>query len=291
MGGGVSGKRANAVKGGSGRGKAKTGRKVTPARPPRHARPATVYFVGSGPGDPDLITVKGAKALKEADVIVYAGSLVSAGVLKHCRRSARIHNSASMDLVAIMSVIVRAAKEGKRVVRLHSGDPSLYGAIGEQAAILERESIPYGVIPGVSSAFAAAAALKKELTVPGVTQTVIFTRLEGRTPVPDSESLSSLSTHNATICVFLSASMIERVAEELLTGYPPETPAAVVYRASWEDEMVIRGALKDIAAKSREAGINRQALVIVGKALGEEEISGMASKLYDRGFTHSYRGR
>ena len=269
--------------GGGGGGGGKSGRPVIPKKP------STVYFVGAGPGDPGLMTIKGAKALKEADVLVYAGSLVRDKLLQYCRKDARIHNSASMDLESIMSVIVRAAREGKRVVRLHSGDPTLYSALGEQAEVLEREGIPYEVIPGVSSAFAAAAALKKELTVPELTQTVIFTRLTGRTSVPEAERLSSLASHNATICVFLSASMIEKVVEELMKGYTPDTPAAVVYRASWEDEVIIRGTLSDIAGKSKGAGIKRHALIMAGGALAEGGVLEKASRLYDRGFSHSYR--
>ncbi len=250
--------------------------------------PSTVSFVGSGPGDPELITVKGMRLLEKADVVVYAGSLVKEKVLKYCREGAEIHNSASMHLAEIMSVVVSAAKAGKAVVRLHTGDPSLYGALREQTEVLDAEGVPYEVVPGVSSAFASAAALKKELTMPGVTQTVIFTRLEGRTPVPESERLSALAVHNATVCVFLSASMIDRVVEELKKGYPPDTPAAVVYRATWEDEKTVTGTLEDIASKTKAEGISRHALIIVGRAIGEDA-PGNASLLYDKDFKHGYR--
>lgn len=252
---------------------------------------STVIFVGSGPGDPELITVKGMRLLEKADVVVYAGSLVKERVLKYCRSGIEIHNSAGMNLDEIMSVMVKAAKEGKAVVRLHTGDPSLYGALREQADILDAEGVPYEVVPGVSSAFASAAALKKELTMPGVTQTVIFTRLEGRTPVPESERLSALALHNATICVFLSASMIDKVVEELGNGYPPDTPVAVVYRATWEDEKKVTGTLEDIASKVKAEGISRHALIIVGRAIGGAESSGRTSLLYDKDFKHGYRKR
>lgn len=247
----------------------------------------TIHFVGGGPGDPELITVKGMRLLKEADLVIFTGSLLDEKVIEYCRKDAEALNSASMDLDEITGVMVRAAREGKKVVRLHTGDPSLYGALREQTAILEKERVPYAVVPGVSSAFASAAALKREFTMPGVTQTVIFTRLEGRTPVPESEALASLAAHNATICVFLSASMIDKVAGELLKGYPADTPAACVYKASWEDELIVRSALSDIAGKVREAGITRHALIIVGRAIGDDS---QASLLYDKGFSHGYRG-
>lgn len=247
----------------------------------------TIHFVGGGPGDPELITVKGLRLLKEADLVVYTGSLLDEKVIEYSRKEAEVLNSASMNLEEITGVMIRAAKAGKKVVRLHTGDPSLYSALREQADLLEKEGIPYRVVPGVSSAFASAATLKRELTMPGVTQTVIFTRLEGRTPVPETEGLAALASHRATICVFLSASMIEKVVEELSKGYPADTPAACVYKASWEDEKVVKGTLSDIAGKVKEAGITRHALIIVGRAIGDET---QASLLYDKGFSHGYRG-
>ena len=261
----------------------------------RH-KPQAVFFVGSGPGDPELITVKGKRLLEEADVVVYAGSLVKEKVLMYASKSALIYNSASMILDEIMKIMITAAKAGKKVVRLHTGDPTLYSAIREQADILEKESIPYEVIPGVSSAFASACALKKELTMSEITQTVIFTRLEGRTPVPEKERLSELAKHNATMCIFLSVGMIEKVAAELLQGYPDDTPAAVVYRATWEDEKIITGKLKDIAKKVKKAGIKRHAMIIVGRTLcqGSRRVPsgrGHRSKLYDKDFEHGYRKR
>ncbi|OGP25595.1 MAG: precorrin-4 C(11)-methyltransferase [Deltaproteobacteria bacterium GWC2_56_8] len=227
------------------------------------------------------------RLLKEADLVVFTGSLLDEKVIEYCRKDAEALNSASMNLDEITGVMIRAAREGKKVVRLHTGDPSLYGALREQTAILEKEGVHYAVVPGVSSAFASAAALKREFTMPGVTQTVIFTRLEGRTPVPEAERLSALAAHNATICVFLSVSMIDKVVEELLKGYSADTPAACVYKASWEDELIVRGALSDIAGKVKEAGITRHALIIVGRAIGDDS---QASLLYDKGFSHGYRG-
>lgn len=250
-------------------------------------KPSIVYFVGAGPGDPELITVKGMRLLQEADVVVYAGSLVQRAVLKYCRKETVVHDSAVMNLEQILGVMVGVAREGRRCVRLHTGDPSLYGALREQAEVLERESIPYEIVPGVSSAFASAAAVKRELTRPGGTQTVIFTRLAGRTPVPASEGLASLASHNATMCVFLSAASIDEVAAELSKGYGPTTPAVVVYRATWEDELIITGTLVDIASKVKAAGITRHALIIVGEAIGAD--AGAASKLYDRTFSHGFR--
>jgi len=248
-----------------------------------------VHFIGAGPGDPELITVKGMRLLQDADVVVYAGSLVQRAVLKYCRREPAVdaHDSSGMALEAIVGVMVDAARSGKRCVRLHTGDPALYGALREQTAALEDAGVSYEIVPGVSSAFASAAALKRELTVPGGTQTVIFTRLAGRTPVPASEGLASLAAHNATICVFLSASSIDEVVTQLKTGYAPGTPAAVVYRATWEDELIITGTLDDISGKVRQAGITRHALIIVGAALSDGP--GEASKLYDKAFSHGYR--
>ena len=251
-------------------------------------KPTTIHFVGAGPGDPELITLKGFRLLREADVVVYTGSLVMEKLIMYAPDDAEILNSAPMTLEEITGAMVRGAREGKRVVRLHTGDPSLYSAMREQADILDMEEVPYEVVPGVSSASAAAAALKKEFTMPEVTQTVIYTRLEGKTPVPDPEKLKLLSRHAATVCVFLSAAMIERVVEELSEGYAPETPAAVVYRASWEDELVIKGTLKDIAGKVKEAGINKHAIIVVGRAIGESD-GPKRSKLYDGEFKHGFR--
>ncbi|MBI3755365.1 MAG: precorrin-4 C(11)-methyltransferase [Deltaproteobacteria bacterium] len=253
-------------------------------------KPQKIFFIGSGPGDPELITVKGRRLLQEAYVVVYAGSLVNEKVLRYAKKDAAIYNSASMNLEEIMKIMVYAAKAGKRVARLHTGDPGLYGALREQTAILDKKRIHYEIVPGVSSAFASAAALKKELTMPEITQTVIFTRIEGKTAVPKKERLSELSRHNATICIFLSIGMIEKVVEELKQGYAENTPVAVIYRATWPDEKIERGTLKNIAGKVKKAGIKRQAMIIVGRTLDQgSRVKGQKSKLYDKDFEHGYR--
>lgn len=246
----------------------------------------TVYFVGAGPGDPKLITVKGKELLEEADVIIYAGSLVNPELLKYCKKDAKIYNSAPMALEEILQVIKKAVKDNLKVVRLHTGDPSLYGAIQEQIEPLENSGIKVEVIPGISSFLASAAALKQEFTLPDVAQTLILTRLEGRTPVPDREKLSFLAQHQTSMCVFLSVGMIEKVVEELKNHYPLDTPVAVVQKASWPDEKIIMGTLASISEKVLEAKITKTALIMVGKFL-EKKFS--RSKLYDGQFTHEYR--
>ncbi|MBI5682493.1 MAG: precorrin-4 C(11)-methyltransferase [Deltaproteobacteria bacterium] len=259
----------------------------------KNQQAAVVSFIGSGPGDPELITVKGKRLLEEADVVVYAGSLVKEKVLMYAKKDALIYNSAPMTLEEIMRVITDAARRGKKVARLHTGDPTLYSALQEQIEILERQGIPYEIVPGVSSAFASASALKKELTLPEVTQTVIFTRLEGNTPVPEKEKLPLLAKHNATMCIFLSVGMIDRVVDELKKGYLEDTPIAVVYRATWEDEKIVQGTLKDICKRVKRAGIKRQAMIIVGNTIGsrgeKHTFHGQGSRLYDKGFEHGYR--
>ena len=250
-----------------------------------------VYFVGAGPGDAELITVKGARLLREADVVVYAGSLVDRELVRTYALDARVFDSAGMDLGQTTDALVQAALAGEKAVRLHTGDPSIYGAIQEQMEELDRLGVDYEVVPGVTSAFAAAASLKQELTLPEVSQTVIITRLAGRTPVPDRERLSEIARIGATLVIYLSVSMVEKVVEELLRGaYTPETPAAVVARASWPDERVLQGTLSDIAAKVKEAGIGKQALILVGDVLRARS-EGMRAKslLYDKGFSHGCR--
>jgi precorrin-4/cobalt-precorrin-4 C11-methyltransferase len=247
---------------------------------------APVYFIGAGPGDPELITLKGRRLLDCADVVIYAGSLVNPELLSGI--SAEIHNSASMDLDTIIDVISQAYTRGMRVVRLHTGDPCLYGAIGEQMRRLDKLGIPHEVIPGVSSAMAAAASIKAELTVPEVTQTVIFTRQAGRTPVPPAESLKNLAAARASMCIFLSVSAIETVVSELRAGgYPADTPAAVVEKASWPEERIIRGNLETIADMVKEAGIRKTAMILVGRAIGDSDST--ESRLYHRSFSHEYR--
>lgn len=249
-----------------------------------------VYFIGAGPGEPELITVKGKRLLEEADIIIYAGSLVNPEILKYAKKDAAVFDSASMSLDEIVKIMVDSVKNGKIVVRLHTGDTSLYSAIAEQMAELKKADIDFEIIPGVSSASAAAAALNIEYTLPEITQTVIYTRIAGRTDVPDAEKLSSLAAHNATMVIFLSVQKIKDVVDELLKGYSSDTPAAVVYKASWKDERIIKGLLKDIADKVKDEKINKTALIIVGKVLDKDILKiAKKSKLYDKGFEHGYR--
>ena len=250
-----------------------------------------VHFIGAGPGDAELITVKGARLLREADVVVYAGSLVDLELVKTYAADAQVFDSAGMTLEETTRVLAEAVIAGKKAVRLHTGDPSVYGAIQEQMAELDLLGIDYGVVPGVTSAFAAAATLKQELTLPEVSQTVIITRLAGKTPVPEREKLAEIAKIGATLVIYLSVSMIDRVVAELLEGaYTAETPVAVVAKASWPDEQVVDGTLADIAGKVQGAGIGKQALILVGDVLKARR-EGLKAKslLYDKGFSHEYR--
>ena len=246
-----------------------------------------VYFVGAGPGDPDLITVKGRRLLSEADVVIYAGSLVNPALLAATREACEIHNSASMTLQEVIEVMQKAVAAEKMVVRLHTGDPSIYGAIQEQIDCLNQLGIRWEVIPGVSSFLASAAALGQEYTLPGISQTVIITRMEGRTPVPDREKIRSLAEHQATMCIFLSVHMFADLVRDLMEGgYPADTPVAVVEKASWPDQRIFRGTLTTIADQLAAAGVNRTAMVIIGKVLdGEYE----RSRLYAPEFGHMFR--
>ncbi len=244
------------------------------------------YFIGCGPGDPELLTIKGKKIIEQADVVIYAGSLVDKKILSYTKTGAALHDSAALNLEQIAVLFKEAKEKDQMVARLHSGDPAIYGAINEQIAVLDKLGIDYEVIPGVSSFLAAAASLKTELTAPEISQTIIITRLPGRTPVPEAESLKSLAAHKATICVFLSIHKIDEVVDELLTGYSNETPVAVVYKASREDELIIKGTLADITAKVSEAQISKTALIIVGESIHNQE---NVSKLYDKSFSHEYR--
>lgn len=246
-----------------------------------------VHFVGAGPGSPDLITVRGHRLLSEADVVIYAGSLVNRELLDVCRADCLIHDSAYMTLEEVIEVIRTAEKSGKTTVRLHTGDPSIYGAIREQMDILDAEGIKYDICPGVSSMSGAAAAIKAEYTLPGVSQTLIISRMAGRTSVPDKESIRQLASHQSTMVLFLSAGRLRELTEELIEGgYSPDTPAAIVYKASWPDEIKIRCPLADIQQEAEKAGINRMALIIVGKVLGDEYDR---SLLYDPHFTTGFR--
>ncbi len=245
-----------------------------------------VYIIGAGPGDPDLMTLKGRRLVEEADVLIYAGSLVNPEVMKWRKADAQIHNSASMTLDEVIEVMLEGLEADKTVVRLHTGDPSIYGAIKEQIDRLAAHGIDVDITPGVSSFVASAAALKKEFTLPSVSQTVICTRLEGRTPVPEAEALEKLASHQASMAIFLSVQMIENVVERLTHHYAVTTPIAVVQRATWPDQKIVTGTLEDIALKVKEAGITKTAQILVGDFLDTDY---ELSKLYDPGFTHEYR--
>lgn len=246
-----------------------------------------VHFVGAGPGDPDLITVRGRELLEQADIVVWAGSLVNPRLLEWCRPDCQRYNSAKMTLEEVLSVMIEGENNGCEVVRLHTGDASLYGAIREQIEALDAQGIPWDMTPGVSSFFAAAAALGAEYTLPGVSQTVILTRCAGRTPMPKGEELAALASHGATMVLFLSAGLGEQVQQELLSGgYASDTPAAVVYKASWPEERVVRCTVGTLVRTLEESGIRSTALITVG-----EFLSGVRerSKLYDPGFAHGWR--
>ncbi len=246
-----------------------------------------VFIVGAGPGDPELITVKGQRLLKKADVIIYAGSLVNPAILNVAKAGAEIFNSASMTLPEVIEKIEEAVQNGKIVVRLHTGDHAIYGAIQEQMDELKKRKIAFEVVPGVSSFLATAAALRQEYTLPDISQTVIVTRNEGRTPVPERESLRSLAAHHATMCIFLSVHMLSDVVKELLAGgYEPETPIAIVHKASWPEQKIVRATLETIADKVKEEQITRTAMIVVGWCLGADY---SLSRLYAPEFSHMFR--
>lgn len=247
---------------------------------------AKVYFIGAGPGDPELITVKGQRLIKEADVIIYAGSLVPKEVIECHKNGAEIYNSAGMNLDEVIEVSVNAVKAGKNVARVHTGDPSIFGAHREQMDILSEYGVEFEVIPGVSSFLASAAAIKKEFTLPDVSQTVICTRLEGRTPVPEKESLDKLASHKASMAIFLSVHMMDEVVAKLKQHYEINTPIAVIQRASWPDQKIVEGTLENITEKVKEAKITKTAQILVGWFMGDNYSK---SKLYDKYFTHEYR--
>ncbi|MDR0453530.1 MAG: precorrin-4 C(11)-methyltransferase [Deferribacteraceae bacterium] len=243
-----------------------------------------VYFIGAGPGDPELITVKAVRIMRKCRTVITAGSLVSPEILKYSHKEARIYNSAAMALPEIIETINDACKRGDDTARLHTGDPSLYGAIFEQMAELNKLSVPYEIIPGVTSLFAAAAALKCELTAPELSQTVIITRYAGRTPVP--EDFTALAKAGGTLCIYLSLAMLNEITEEVIkAGRSPDTPAAVVYRASWQDEKVISGVVSTIAEMA--AGLKNHGLIIIGDVAGGSPAT--FSRLYDPAFSHGYR--
>ena len=246
-----------------------------------------ISIVGAGSGAADLITVRGARLLGQADVIVYAGSLVNPQLLSYAKEGCEIHNSAKMTLEEVVDVMAKAHFLGKNMVRLHTGDPSIYGAIREQMDALRQKNIPCEVVPGVSSFCGAAAALQAEYTLPGVSQTVIITRAAGRTPVPEKENIRSLAAHRATMAIFLSAGLLEQLKEDLVEGgYPPETPAAIVYKATWPDEKVCICQVSTLAETAQKEGINKTALILVGDFLGQQYDR---SLLYHPNFTTGFR--
>ncbi len=246
-----------------------------------------VHFVGAGPGAPDLITLRGAELLKKADCIIYAGSLVNPALLEMAKADCEIHNSATMTLEQVLDVIYRMEAAGKETVRLHTGDASLFGAIREQMDALDEKGIAYDDTPGVSSFCGAAAALHAEYTLPGVSQSLIITRMAGRTPVPEKEKLSSMAKHQASMVLFLSSGLLEGVQEELLSGgYQKDTPAAIVYKATWPDEKVIRCTVGTLAQRGAEEGIRKTALLLIGDFL---DSCYERSHLYDPTFTTEFR--
>ena len=247
-----------------------------------------IHFVGAGSGAVDLITVRGQKLLKEADIVVYAGSLVNPELLKNCQKDCQIYNSAKMTLEEVMEVMISGEKQEKKVVRLHTGDPCLYGAIKEQMDLLEKENISYKVCPGVSSFCGAASALNAEYTLPGISQSVVITRMAGRTPVPEKESIESFAAHQATMVIFLSTGMLEELSKRLIEGgYQPETPAAIVYKATWEDEKSFVCTVGTLAETAKKNDITKTALMIIGDVVSCSHYD--RSKLYDPGFTTEFR--
>lgn len=246
-----------------------------------------VDFVGAGCGAPDLITLRGKRLLEEADVIIYAGSLVNPELLDYAKPECDIYNSALMHLDEVIDVMKNAEASGKNTVRLHTGDPSVYGAVREQMDRLDELGISYNVTPGVSSFCGAAAALKAEYTLPDVSQTVILTRMAGRTPVPECESIESLAAHHATMVIFLSTGMLDELSERLIAGgYSEQTPAAIVYKATWSDEKIVRCTVGELADSARKNGISKTALITVGDFLGDDY---ELSKLYDKHFETEFR--
>jgi precorrin-4 C11-methyltransferase len=246
-----------------------------------------VWFIGAGPGAPDLLTIRGAKLIAEADVVVWARSLVHEGVLEHARPDAEIIESTTIPLEGVLELYERAVREDLEIARVHSGDPSLWGAVLEQVEFCEELGLDWEIVPGVSSLGAAAAAIGRELTVPEVAQSVILTRRASRTPMPNNEDIRAFAAHGTTMAIFLSAARPRLLQEELLDGgYASDTPCAVVYKASWPDEQVIECRLDELAYRIREAGFTRQALVLVGPGL---EAGGTRSHLYSPAFSHSFR--
>lgn len=247
-----------------------------------------IHFVGAGPGAVDLITVRGQRYLKEADVIIYAGSLVNKGLLEYAKEGCEVYNSAYMTLEEVIEVMIKSEKVDKMTVRLHTGDPCLYGAIREQMDILDEKGIDYDSCPGVSSFCGAAAALNLEYTLPEVSQSVIITRTEGRTPVPEKEKIMSFAAHGATMVLFLSTGLLEKLVKELLAGgYAPDTPAAIVYKATWPEEEAYVCTIDTLVETARKHQITKTALILVGNVVTHSHYE--RSKLYDPGFTTEFR--
>lgn len=245
-----------------------------------------VYFIGAGPGDPKLLTLKGKEIIEEAPVVIYAGSLVNKAILDYALKAKEVYNSAELNLDEMREIFKKAKEAGFDVARIHTGDPSIYGAINEQMQVLDELAIDYEVVPGVSSFQAAAAALKQELTLPEVCQTITLSRVAGRTPVPEKESLRELIRTRPTLALFLSVTQLDEIAETLKGAYTADTLVAVVYRATWPDERIVRGTLEDISEKVKEAGITKTALIMIGEVLSKKA---GASLLYDKDFSHMYR--
>jgi len=247
-----------------------------------------VYFIGAGPGDAELISVKGARLIGEAETVIWAGSLVNKDILQYASETAEIFDSAGMDIHQMTQTMKKGIEKGKPVARVHTGDPSLYGAIGEQMAELDKLGIEYEVIPGITSISAAAAVMQTELTLPEISQTLIISRVEGRTPVPEGETLENFAKIGGTLALYLSVGMIDEIVERMIkAGRSLETPVNVIYRATWEDQKIFRGTLETIAGIVKENKITKHALVIIGDVLKRDLKE--YSKLYDREFTHEYR--
>ena len=246
-----------------------------------------VFFVGCGPGDPELITVKAKKLIQKADVVVYSGSLIPPAILKLCKKG-KLYDAAGLVREEIFDILYKNAKKEKLVVRLHDGDPSIYGAIKEQIDNLEEKGISSKVVPGVTAVLASAAALETQLTLPGITQTIIVTRAESRTKVPKREKIVELAKHRATLIFYLSVHLLSDIVKESIAGgYKKSTPVAVVYRASWKDQKIIKGTLNDITKKVRDEKITRTAIVIISEVIDSKTYE--FSKLYDKKFSHGYR--
>ncbi|MGN6821580.1 MAG: precorrin-4 C(11)-methyltransferase [Candidatus Nitrosocosmicus sp.] len=249
----------------------------------------TVYFVGSGPGDPELITIKAKRLVEIADVIIYSGSLLNPSILEYAKKEASLYDAAKLDRNEIYGILRDSTKEGKLAIRFHDGDPGIFSTIREQIDKLERDEINCEVVPGITSLLGAAASMNLELTLPGITQTIIITRAEFRTPVPDREKISELSKHGSTMAFYLSVHLLDKVIEELLKGgvYNNETPIAIVYKATWKEEKILKGTLETISKKVRDERIVKTALIVVGDVISPKKYE--FSKVYDAQFTHGFR--